>query len=45
MLLDRMEHALANAQKAAQTGAVLYIDLDNFKQINDARGHMVATCC
>ena len=41
MLLDRMEHALANAQKAAQVGAVLYIDLDNFKQINDARGHTV----
>ncbi|WP_100412495.1 EAL domain-containing protein [Acidovorax sp. 69] len=39
MLLDRMEHALHNAQKAAQVGAVLYIDLDNFKQINDARGH------
>ncbi|WP_304466197.1 bifunctional diguanylate cyclase/phosphodiesterase, partial [Acidovorax sp. HMWF018] len=41
MLLDRMEHALANALKAAQVGAVLYIDLDNFKQINDARGHTV----
>jgi len=41
MLLDRMEHALANAQKAAQVGAVLYIDLDDFKQINDARGHTV----
>jgi diguanylate cyclase (GGDEF)-like protein/PAS domain S-box-containing protein len=39
MLLDRMEHALLSAQKAAQVGAVLYIDLDNFKQINDARGH------
>ncbi|MFN3436206.1 MAG: EAL domain-containing protein [Acidovorax sp.] len=41
MLLDRMEHALLSAQKAAQVGAVLYIDLDNFKQINDARGHTV----
>ena len=41
MLLDRMEHALANAQKAAQVGAVLYIDLDDFKRINDARGHTV----
>ena len=39
MLLDRMEHMLINAQQAAQVGAVLYIDLDNFKQINDARGH------
>jgi diguanylate cyclase (GGDEF)-like protein/PAS domain S-box-containing protein len=41
MLLDRMEHALHNALNAAQVGAVLYIDLDNFKQINDARGHTV----
>lgn len=41
MLLDRMEHALLSAQKSAQVGAVLYIDLDNFKQINDARGHTV----
>ena len=39
MLLDRMEHALQSALKAAHVGAVLYIDLDNFKQINDARGH------
>lgn len=41
MLLDRMEHALHRALNAAEVGAVLYIDLDNFKQINDARGHTV----
>ena len=39
MLLDRMETALRSAERAGQVGAVLYIDLDNFKQINDARGH------
>jgi len=39
MLLDRLEHALLSAKQTAQVGAVLYIDLDNFKQINDARGH------
>ncbi|MFY3385903.1 bifunctional diguanylate cyclase/phosphodiesterase [Paracidovorax sp. MALMAid1276] len=41
MLLDRLEHALASAQASAQVGAVLYLDLDDFKQINDARGHTV----
>ena len=39
MLLDRLEHALASARKSGQVGALLFIDLDNFKQINDARGH------
>lgn len=41
MLLDRLEHALASAHKSGQVGALLFIDLDNFKQINDARGHSV----
>jgi len=39
MLLDRLEHALASAHKSGQVGALVFIDLDNFKQINDARGH------
>ena len=39
LLLERMDHALLAAEKTAQVGALLYIDLDNFKQINDARGH------
>ncbi len=39
MLLDRLDHALASARKSGQVGALLFIDLDNFKQINDARGH------
>ncbi len=39
MLLDRLGLALAAARRSGQVGALLYVDLDNFKQINDARGH------
>ena len=39
LLMDRMGHALANAQRRQQGGALLFIDLDNFKQLNDTLGH------
>ena len=38
---DRMVHALAAAQRAGHVGALIFIDLDNFKHVNDARGHSV----
>ena len=41
LLHDRIGHALAAAQRAGCMGALVFIDLDNFKQINDARGHSV----
>jgi diguanylate cyclase (GGDEF)-like protein/PAS domain S-box-containing protein len=39
MLVDRLEAQLARAGDGGGLGAVMCIDLDNFKFINDARGH------
>jgi diguanylate cyclase (GGDEF)-like protein len=39
LLHDRLEQAIARAKRNHLTGAVLYLDLDNFKQINDAYSH------
>jgi diguanylate cyclase (GGDEF)-like protein/PAS domain S-box-containing protein len=41
LLLDRIDRLLASAQAGAGFGAVMFIDLDHFKYINDARGHAV----
>jgi diguanylate cyclase (GGDEF)-like protein/PAS domain S-box-containing protein len=38
-LLDRLELAMQHNERTHHYGAVFFIDLDSFKQVNDAAGH------
>lgn len=39
LLLDRLEQALAANQRSESFAALVYLDLDNFKPLNDQHGH------
>lgn len=41
LLNDRIEHALATSSRTYRNGAILFIDMDNFKTLNDTKGHDV----
>ncbi|MES2582095.1 MAG: EAL domain-containing protein [Pseudomonadota bacterium] len=39
LLIDRLNQAVASSARRSCYGALLFIDLDNFKVLNDTRGH------
>jgi len=41
LLVDRLSHTMVSGKRSEDHGAVLFIDLDNFKTLNDTKGHDV----
>ncbi|NEH40205.1 diguanylate cyclase domain-containing protein, partial [Rhizobium ruizarguesonis] len=39
LLVDRLQKALAESVRRSRCGAVLMLDLDNFKTLNETQGH------
>jgi len=39
LLMDRLHQAIASSTRNQQHGAILFLDLDHFKNLNDTQGH------
>jgi diguanylate cyclase (GGDEF)-like protein len=42
LFLDRLQHTLTTAKRRGDSAAVIFLDLDDFKLVNDTLGHQVA---
>ena len=41
LLMDRLGHAMTTSNRSREYGALMILDLDNFKRLNDTQGHDV----
>jgi diguanylate cyclase (GGDEF)-like protein/PAS domain S-box-containing protein len=41
LLSDRLSQAMASSKRSGRYGVMMFLDLDNFKLVNDAHGHAV----